>query len=135
MISKSKLRKALRKAIFEADPKTKIVNGSKVHKHIDYPMVKFRHKLREVPERFPQITEAAFVFTKEDIQKKLTCCILKTVDRRVKLTYDYTSDNVECFCIGKDCDAITKNVNVEQLCDVLQELLPHKKRVVIVRKK
>lgn len=135
MISKNKLKRELTKALYEADPETKYKNGIKYHVTICYPMVKFRHALAELPPLFPQLTDCSFTFPEENIKNQLTACILKTSDRRLRLTYDYKTDKVDCFCIGKDCDAITKTIDVTDLQKAITELLPQKKKVVIVRRK
>ena len=131
MISKTKIRCALNKALDEKSPKD--ANGFR--ELIHYPMIEFRKKLHEIPSEFPQIIDVHFEFTEEDIKNELTTCVFKTTRRTMKLTYDYKSSMVECFCIGSDIDAVRKIVRLEEIKDFIKEYFPVVKRVVVVKKK
>ena len=61
--------------------------------------------------------------------------LVLTETRTIKLTYDYKSSVVECFCIGRDIDAVRKIMRVDDFTDFVREYFPAKRRVVVVRKK
>ena len=134
MISKTKINKALHRALEAADP-NKAQWPECVRERITYPMVNFRHKLWEFPQSFPAIESVSFDFCEENIVKQLTVAVFKTATRRIRLSYDYKTDMVACFCVGKDCDAINKNVPVSELVEGIKEFFPAKRVIRIVRKK
>lgn len=130
MITRTKIKEALEKALDEKNPKKK--NG--VRTIINWPMVTFRHEIKHVSE-LPQVMEVFFEFTEEDIKNELTTAVFKTNDRTIRLIYDYKTDVVECFAIGKDLDAVKKFLNVHEIMDFIKEYFPVKRRVVVVKKK
>ena len=131
MISRTKLKIALEKALDEKSPK----DENNERHIITYPMKDFRHALKPIADDFKQIVSCSFEFTDEDIKNELTTCVLKNPHRTIKLTYDYKSNVVECFCIGKDIDAVRKIVRLDEMYDFVKEYFPVIKRVVVVRKK
>ena len=130
MISNTRIRKEMEKALDLKSP----LNESRERTLINWPMKDFRHALMTITN-MQQIKSISFEFTDEDIKNELTTAVLKTETRTIKLTYDYKSSVVECFCIGRDIDAVRKIVNVRDMPDFVREYFPNKKRVVIVRKK
>lgn len=130
MISNTKIRKQLEKALEIKSP----LNINKERTLINWPMKDFRHALMTLTD-MSQIQTISFEFTDEDIKNELTTAVLKTETRTIKLTYDYKSSVVECFCIGRDIDAVRKIVDVRAMSDFVREYFPTKKRVVVVRKK
>ena len=130
MITRTKIKEALEKALDEKNPKKK--NG--VRTIINWPMVNFRHEIKQVAD-LPQVMEVHFEFTEEDIKNELTTAVFKTNDRTIRLIYDYKDDMVECFAIGNDLDAVKKFVNVHEVMDFVKEYFPVKRRVVVIKKK
>ena len=130
MITRTKIKEALEKALDEKNPKKK--NG--VRTIINWPMVNFRHEIKWIAD-LPQVMDVHFEFTEEDIKNKLTTAVFKTNDRTIRLIYDYKEDMVECFAIGKDLDAVKKFVNVHEVMNFVKEYFPAKKRVVVIKKK
>lgn len=130
MITRTKIKEALEKALDEKNPKKK--NG--VRTIINWPMVNFRHEIKWIAD-LPQVMDVHFEFTEEDIKNELTTAVFKTNDRTIRLIYDYKEDMVECFAIGKDLDAVKKLLNVHEVMDFVKEYFPAKKRVVVVKKK
>jgi len=130
MISNTKIRKEMEKVLNIKSP----LNANHERTLINWPMRDFRHALMTLTD-MPQIMSVSFEFTDEDIKNELTTAILKTESRTIKLTYDYKSSVVECFCIGRDIDAVRKIVNIREMADFVREYFPAKKRIVVVRKK
>ena len=130
MITRTKIKEALEKALDEKNPKKK--NG--VRTIINWPMVNFRHEITWSAD-LPQVMDVHFEFTEEDIKNELTTAVFKTNDRTIRLIYDYKEDMVECFAIGNDLDAVKKFVNVHEVMDFVKEYFPAKKRVVVIKKK
>ena len=130
MISNTKIRKQLEKALDIKSP----LNVNRERTLINWPMKDFRHKLMTITD-MPQIQSISFEFTDEDIKNQLTTAVLKSETRTIKLTYDYKSSVVECFCIGRDIDAVRKIMRVDDFTDFVREYFPAKRRVVVVRKK
>ena len=130
MITRTKIKEALEKALDEKNSKKK--NG--VRTIINWPMVNFRHEIKHVAD-LPQVMDVHFEFTEEDIKNKLTTAVFKTNDRTIRLIYDYKEDMVECFAIGNDLDAVKKFVNVHEVMNFVKEYFPAKKRVVVIKKK
>ena len=130
MITRTRIKAALEKALDEKNPKKR--NGRRTI--INWPMVNFRHEIKHVAE-LPQVKEVFFEFTEEDIKNQLTTAVFKTNDRTIRLIYDYKTDVVECFAIGNDLDAVKKFLNVHEVMDFVKEYFPAKKRVVVIKKK
>lgn len=133
MISRSKLKNALREALDKADPNQAHYPEIK-RERITYPMKEFTHALRDTVTEYPQITAVSFEFGEEEISGGLTTCILRTESRTMRLTYDYHDGTVKCSCVGRDIDRVEKTVSVSDLVAELREFFP-KRRVVIVRRK
>ena len=88
MITKTRIRKSLRKALDEKDPK---INGHR--KFIKWPMATFRHEIAHIAE-LPQVMDVHFEFTEADIKNRLTTAVFKTNERTIRLIYDYKTDVV-----------------------------------------
>lgn len=130
MITKTKIKRALEKALDEKNPKKR--NGRRTI--INWPMANFRHEIKHVAE-LPQVIDVFFEFTEEDIKNQLTTAVFKTNDRTIRLIYDYRKDIVECFAIGNDLDAVKTFKNVHEVMDFIKEYFPVKKRVVVITKR
>ena len=130
MITRTRIKKALESALDEKDPKNR-----KHHRSvITWSMARFRHTIAFVAD-MPQVTDVHFEFSDEAIKNKLTTAVFKTVDRTIRLVYDYKTDTVRCFAIGKDLDAVNKTVPLTETLDFVREYFPVKKRVIVVKKK
>lgn len=130
MITRTKIKRALESALDEKDP----MNKKRQRKIITWPMAKFRHTIAFIAD-MPQVMDVHFEFTEDDIKNELTTAVFKTNERTIRLIYDYKTDVVEAFCIGKDIDAVKKFIHVTEVLDFVREYFPVKKRVVVVKKK
>ena len=106
MITRTRIKRALESALDEKDP----MNKKRQRKIITWPMAKFRHTIAFIAD-MPQVTDVHFEFTEDDIKNELTTAVFKTNERTIRLIYDYKTDVVEAFCIGKDIDATQKAID------------------------
>lgn len=97
-------------------------------------MKPFTDELKKVVTEFKQFRSVVFEFTEEQIESQLTTCVLKTETFRMKLSFDYKTKMVACFCVGKDFDGVAKDFPVTDLVESVRELMPKRKVVVIKRK-
>ena len=130
MISRSKVRKALQIALDEKDP---VVKGERAI--INYPMAKFRHAIFPMCEKYKQIENVSYDFSDEYIKNKLTSVIFRTAARRIRLTYDYKTDRIECICIGKDCDVMKKTSTPQTIVEDVREFFSVVKKVIRIKKR
>lgn len=128
-MTKTAIRNALKTVLDQKDPEDK--HGKR--KVITWPMADFRRQIRRAAE-INSIKDVSFEFTQEQIEKQLTTAIIKTDSRTIKLSYDYKTDSVDCFCVGKDLDPIRTVINVSKCSDFIRQYAPPKKRIVIRRK-
>lgn len=129
MISRTKIRRALIKALDAKDP----MREDRTRAVINYPMAKFRHALMDC-STIPQIMSATFEFPEDKVAKQLTTVCLKSESRIIRMTYDYRTDEVVCSCIGKDMDLIKKTLPVDQIKLFINEYFPRKKLVIKLKK-
>lgn len=132
-VSIKKMKDALRHALDKADPNLAQYPEIK-RARINWPMKPFTDELKKVVTEFKQFRSVVFEFTEEQIESKLTTCVLKTETFRMKLSFDYKTKMVACFCVGKDFDGVAKNFPVTDLVESVRELMPKRKVVVIKRK-
>ena len=130
MISRTKIRKALSDAIEAADPNKGDLQHI-IRERITYPMKNFRHKLWLIADEFKIIDSIAFDFSEENIGNQLTVAVFKTATRRIRLSYNYKTDIVDCFVIGKDCDGINKTIPIDNLVEEMRLFIPARKIVRI----
>lgn len=132
-VSIKKMKDALRHALDKADPNLAPYPEIK-RARINWPMKPFTDELKKVVTEFKQFRSVVFEFTEEQIESQLTTCVLKTETFRMKLSFDYKTKMVACFCVGKDFDGVAKDFPVTDLVESVRELMPKRKVVVIKRK-
>ena len=132
-VSIKKMKDALRHALDKADPNLAQYPEIK-RARINWPMKPFTDELKKVVTEFKQFRSVVFEFTEEQIESQLTTCILKTETFRLRLSFDYKTGMVSCFCVGKDFDGVAKDFPVTELVETVREIIP-KKRVIVVKKK
>ena len=132
-VSIKKLKDTLRHTLDHVDPNLEQYPALR-RTRINWPMKPFVDELKKVVKEFRQFRGIHFEFTEEQIESQLTTCILKAETFRVKLSFDYKTNMVTCFCVGKNFDGIAKDFLVTDLVESIREFIP-KKRVVVVKKK
>jgi hypothetical protein len=133
-VSIRKLKDALRHALDKADPNLAQYPEIK-RSRIVWPMKPFTDELKRAVTEFKQFRGVIFEFTEEQIEHELTTCILKTETFRLRLTFDYKTKMVACFCVGKNIDGVAKDFIVTNLVEAIREFMPKKRVVKIIRKK
>ena len=133
-VSIKRMKEALRHALDKADPNLAQYPEIK-RARINWPMKPFTDELKKVVTEFKQFRSIVFEFTEEQIKAQITTCILKTETFRLRLSFDYKTNTVACFCIGKDFDGMAKDFPVTDLIESVREFMPKKRVVKIVRKK
>lgn len=133
-VSIKKMKGALRHALDKADPNLAEYPEIK-RARINWPMKPFVDELKKVVTEFKQFRTVVFEFTEEQIKSQLTTCILKTETFRLRLSFDYKTNTVSCFCVGKDFDGVTKEFPVTELIETVRELMPKRRVVKIIRKR
>ena len=132
-VSIKRMKEALRHALDKADPNLAQYPEIK-RARINWPMKPFTDELKKVVTEFKQFRSVVFEFTEKQIESQLTTCILKTETFRLRLSFDYKTNEVSCFCVGKDFDGVAKDFSVTKLVETVREIMPKRKVVVIKRK-
>lgn len=132
-VSIKRMKEALRHALDKADPNLAQYPEIK-RARINWPMKPFTDELKKVVTEFKQFRSVVFEFTEEQIKSQLTTCILKTETFRLRLSFDYKTGTVSCFCVGKDFDGMAEDFSVTKLVETVREIMPKKKVVIIKRK-
>lgn len=132
-VSIKRMKEALRHALDKADPNLAQYPEIK-RARINWPMKPFTDELKKVVTELKQFRSVVFEFTEEQIKSQLTTCILKAETFRLRLSFDYKTGTVSCFCVGKDFDGVAKDFPVTDLVETVRELMP-KRKVVVIKKK
>ena len=127
MISRKQLNNALRTALDDADPNQLEYPAIK-RERIMWPIGHFQHWLKIMCKTYQQLKEVSFKYDEETIQNELTVGTFKAKDLILKLTYDYKTESVKVFCVGKHFDAVTKTVDVSKFVEEVGQFLNQSKK-------